>query len=172
MKIIVLILSLCFFPISSFALDIKGLEVDKPVDCDQISALETRTGTFFPACKQGKEMWHHEVSFLSSKARMIFRQAEGILLSVSVSNFQFEEALDALTTKFGQPHIERSTVGNAMGATFEQVVATWTGGATSIRLHKHGSKLNQPWIIMSGAKALERFRQSEAEKTKRNSANI
>jgi len=167
-----LALSLALLATSSYALDIKGLEVDKPVDCDRISALDIRPGQFAPACKNGLDMWFHEISFLGGKATMIPRQGNGILLSITVMNFSFDDALLALTEKFGPPVIEESIVSNAMGAKFEQIEATWTQGSTQLILSKHGSTLNKPVLRLDGAAAFEHWMKTRKEKAKKNAGNL
>lgn len=53
-KLILVLFSLCSF--SSMAFDIKGLKVDKPIDCAVIKSLETRNGTFILRVKKEKKI--------------------------------------------------------------------------------------------------------------------
>lgn len=157
----------------AMALDIKGIEVDKPVNCEQIKALETRTGTFARSCENGSDKWIVQISFLSGTANMWLQQSpERILLSVHLSKFNFEEALEALSMKWGQPEIRKSTVQNRMGATFEQVEAIWKDGSVKIQLSKHGPELDKPSLFMMGEEGMKASRKDKEQKSQRNRENI
>lgn len=169
-----------FFPVvaalvlhSAHALDIKGIEVDKPTDCATIKALEIRQGRFFEACETGKNTWMHEVSFLSGKATMFFTQSvDRILLSTHVVGFKFEEALDALTIKYGPPKLEESVVQNRMGAQFKQVEATWEKGPIALILRRHSSRLNEPSLTLLGEQAMKEQELKRQERAQKGAGNI
>lgn len=166
-------LALLLAPSPAMALDIKGLEVDKPVNCAQINALEIRSGSFAPACENGLDRWYKEVSFLGGKASMTLMQSpERILLRVLVLGFKFDEALDALTLKWGAPHIETSVIQNRAGASFEQVEAIWNDGSITLRLERHGSRIDNPTLSLIGAEAIKAMRKESAEKARRNQGNL
>lgn len=155
------------------ALDIKGLEVDKPVDCEQINALEIRSGKFAQSCENGMDSWYKEISFLSGKASMQLSQSpERTLLSVLLSNFNFNEALDALTLKWGTPHIEKSIIQNRAGASFDQVEATWLDGKKRLILTKHGSRIDKPSLILIGEEAIKAQQKKTIDNAVRNQGNI
>lgn len=133
------------------ALDIKGIQVDQPADCAFIQGLETRRGTFAQACENKKSIWLTEISFLQGSATMLVHQsAEGIVLAVQVLKFDFSDALDALTLKYGPPKLKRSTVQNRMGASFDQLEATWKDGDRTLYLQRHGSTVDAPVIFLTG----------------------
>ena len=169
----VLLFALLLAATPARALDIKGLEVDKPVNCAQINALEIRQGTLAPSCENGMERWFKEISFLSGKANMSLMQSpERVLLHVLVINFKFDEALDALTLKWGKPRIETSVIQNRAGASFDQVEATWTDGEITLRLRRHGNRIDNPTLSLIGAEAIKHRRKQSVDKALRNQDNL
>lgn len=160
-----LFFSLIFvFSLSAKAdLEIKGLQVDKPINCEQVKSLEIRKGNFFNACENKSPEFFTKISFLETTADMFVYQSElGMLKSLLLINFSFDKALSALQAKYGEGDVLKSTIQNRMGATFEQVIATWTDGATQLRLTKHASKLNEPSLWLIG----ELWKKETKEKTK------
>lgn len=172
--------ALVFLVIASFsaaALDIKGLKVDKPVDCDAIKKLETRSGDFFEACKKGSATWYVQADFLTAKALVRLMQSpDRTLTTVAVGDFggfDFDEALNALKVKFGPPtSFQNSWISNRMGVQFQQMEATWIDGAERLVLTKHGDKIDKPSLIYTGAKATEEAKRERDEQAKKSAANI
>jgi hypothetical protein len=159
--------------LKALAFDIKGIEVDKPTDCARIKSLEIRQGTFFPACENGRDKWFVQISFLSGKAEMALHQSpDRILLSILISNFNFNEALDALSGKWGSPQIIKSTVQNRYGASFEQIEATWRDGDAIMKLHKHSARIDSPSLFIIGKEGLSASQKEAEEIVKRNQRNI
>lgn len=162
---------------AAVCLDIKGLKVDKPVNCEAVKALETRTGTFLDACNNGRAEWYTETDFLNGKAMLRLTQSlDRTLLSVSVGesgSFNFETALDALTIKFGAPQSsEKSSIQNRMGASFEQMEAIWVDDDERIVLRKHGTSIGRPSLIYFGKRAAEEVNKERAEKAKKAAGSI
>jgi hypothetical protein len=156
-----------------FAFDIKGLEVDKPVDCEKINAMEYRLYSRSTACQNGEEVWMVRASFLSGEADMFMHQSrDRNLLMISVSNFDFKEALDALTLKWGPPKIEKSIIQNRAGASFEQIEAQWKSGKELLKLSKHGRRIDEANLRLTGEEAIKAFKKEGDEKAKRNQGNI
>lgn len=168
-----IMISAFLFSTNLYALDIKGLEVDKPVDCVFIKSLETRSGTFYPACEEGKERWFVEVSFLSGKTQLMIKQSpDKILESIYTSGFDFNEGLNSLTVKFGEPKIRKSVIQNRMGATFDQIEAIWVEGKTVLSLLKHSSTIGKASLMLTGEKAVSEFEKSIKEKAINGAKNI
>jgi hypothetical protein len=177
MKTLITILAFALACSSAFALDIKGLKVDQPVDCVAIKAMEMRSGTFADTCTAGGSPWYTETQFLNGKAMMRLSQSpEKALLSVAIGDygsFNFNDALDALTVKFGPPtSLEKSTIQNRMGASFDQIEATWVDGDEKIVLSKHGTTINRPFLMYYGKKAGENLERERAEKAKKAAGNL
>ena len=149
------------------ALELKGLKVGQPVDCPIIKAMETRSGTFYNGCVNGVPSFATEVQFLNVKTLMMVGQSpERVLTFVSMSGIDFETALDALTLKFGAPKLERSVIQNRMGASFDQVEATWTDGDERMVLSKHGGSIGRTSLIYLGKEAVAEGQRVRAEKAK------
>ena len=54
MKALPTAIALAAVSLTASALELKGLEVDRPADCAAITAMETRSGCYFPACEEGR----------------------------------------------------------------------------------------------------------------------
>lgn len=163
--------------LSTFALEIKGLKVDQPVDCVAIKALETRSGTFFDACTAGRSSWYTEVQFLNGKALLHLSQSQDkVLLSVTISelgSFNFADVLDALTVKFGSPtSLEKSVIQNRMGASFDQIETRWVDGDEKIVLTKHGATIGRSSLLYFGKEAGEEMKRERVEKAKKAAGNL
>lgn len=155
------------------ALDIKGIRVDAPADCAAIRALEVRQGNFFQSCESGRETWMHRISFLSGQSTLFVRQSiDKVVLSLSVTEFDFHEALDALTIKYGKPTIENSVIQNRMGASFEQTKAHWVQGQLVLSLSKHGSKIDSPMLMLTGEQAVKESQLRRQERATKGAGNI
>jgi hypothetical protein len=158
---------------AAWSLEIKGVEVDAPADCLYIRSLEQRPGKFFEACEARKEYWITEVSFLTGRSPMIVKQdPSGVVTSVYVSGFIFQEALDALTIKFGEPSIETSLIQNRLGATFEQKEARWLRGEKSLVLKRHSSRLDSPSLMLSGRLLGQQATEKRIERATKGADNI
>ncbi|MFK4705990.1 hypothetical protein ABIC83_002829 [Roseateles asaccharophilus] len=162
---------------SAAALDIKGLKVDKPVDCEAIKKLETRSGDFFEACKKGNARWYIQADFLNGKALLRLMQSpDRMLTTVAVGDFggfSFDEALDALKVKFGPPtSFQSSWISNRMGAQFQQMEATWVDGAERLVLTRHGAEIDKPSLVYTGARAAEQSKRERDEQAKKAAGNI
>lgn len=146
------ILATSVFCLSAYAdLEIKGITVDAPADCTLINSMETRAGTFYAACIKKSPQWFTSISFLDGLSDMNITQTPmGMIKSITVTNFNFDKALSSLEAKFGPSKIERSTIQNRMGASFDQVEARWVDGEKHLVLVKHGSQVNKPMLVLYG----------------------
>ncbi len=141
----------CVLSLGVFALDIKGVQVDQPVDCNYVNSLEVRQGMTMKPCENRRPVFQTNVSFLSGTVPMMVHQSEeGVVLAVQVIRFNFQEALDALTVKYGQPKIDRSAIQNRAGSSFEQIEATWQQAGQTLHMQKHGVRIDEPVIFLSG----------------------
>lgn len=159
MKLLFLITSLVF-SVSVVAqsgttkvpLEIKGVFVDKPTDCPQIRALETRSGTFAPSCENGyTKGFYQEVSFLDGVSEMTFYQNDArVLVNINVQRFNYDKALTSLTSKFGAPKTTNEQIQNRMGAQFMKTSSIWTNNGQTLLLMNHCAKLDNPCLSLSG----------------------
>lgn len=153
--------------------EIKGIYVDKPVNCDQIKAVGYTVGSFSGACERGDRIWPVNASFLDGKSVVMITQSEDrIVMSVQVRNFPFTDALDALSVKYGKPSIKNSVIQNRMGASFEQIEATWKDGAEELYLAKHGSELNKPILILTGSESGRDALKQNQQKAQKGAGNL
>jgi hypothetical protein len=161
------------------ALDIKGIRVDEPIQCDRISSLETRLGTLAPACKNKLDSFFTEVSFMWGKATLVTTQSRGLVTSVTLlpgsprkNGFHFEDTLHSMTAVWGRPELEYKTVRNPAGTEYEQVIASWFDGSQRMVLEKHSGRIGVPSLSLIGAE-WQKVRAADAkDKTQRNSASM
>lgn len=148
--------ALCFAAIPSQALEIKGISVNEKADCERIRQLELRPGTFAKSCESLVPMWMHQVAFLRGEATLgVKQQGDGVVTAVLVSHFDFDEALEAFTLKYGKPKLSVSTIQNRMGAKFEQVSAVWEDETSILMLKRHGAKIDEPSLGLMSKKAID-----------------
>lgn len=151
-----LVTAVCFTAMQVHALEIKGISVDEKADCSQIRAMELRPGTFAKSCENLVPMWIHQVAFLSGRATLAVQQrGDGIVTAVLVSHFNFSDALEAFTAKYGEPKLSESIIQNRMGGQFEQTTAVWEDEAAILILKRHGAKIGEPSLSLMSKQAIE-----------------
>lgn len=148
----------------AYALDIKGITVGEKANCELLRSLEVRSGQFFNSCEASQSVLIHRVSFLSGQSSLsVHRGADGLVNAVLVSQFAFDDALDALTQKFGSPRVTNSVVQNGMGAKFDQVSAVWEDDVAILMLKRHGSKLGEPSLSLMSKEAIKNMSQERSK---------
>lgn len=148
----------------AFALDIKGITVGEKANCEQIRAMEVRSGQFFNSCESQQPISIYRVSFLSGQASLSVHQGpDGIVNAVLVNEFSFDDALEALTQKYGAPRVVHSTVQSGLGAKFDQVSAVWEDDVAILMLKRHGSKLGEPSLGLMSKSAIKGRTQEKAK---------
>jgi hypothetical protein len=134
------------------SLEIKGVFVDKPTNCEQLNALEKRVGTFAASCESGyTKGFYKEVSFFEGVSGMTFYQNDDkVLVSINVQNFNYDKALTSLTAKFGPPKTVEEKIQNKMGAQFIKTNSIWMNNGQTLLLANHCAKLDSPCLSLSG----------------------
>jgi hypothetical protein len=149
---------------SANALDIKGIKADAPIDCQAMNKAGTPLiqGTDF--CNHASTLYMVDAPFLSGIAKMtVSTNADKVVESVHVFNFSYSEATAALTEKFGTPTIMTSVIQNGVGAKFDQEIREWAKGSVTMRLQRHGSKINEPRLTLTGAIFSEKLKRESAK---------
>jgi hypothetical protein len=59
-----------------------------------------------------------------------------------------------------------------MGASFDQLEATWTEGDKTLSIRRHGGKVNSPRLLFKGSRAIEDFKNQKIEGAKKNAGNV
>lgn len=170
-----LVFAFLTLPSMANPLEIKGFQVDKPVDCQKINEVGQEFGPYAKAlsCESGKPFWSISGSFLDGYSVFTFSQSkERVLLSVSVGRIKFEDTLNALTVKYGPPTVKNSVIQNRMGASFDQVEATWKDGALLLALLKHSSTIDNPVLRLTGAELLKEVAKRSQEKAQKGAGNL
>ncbi len=167
-------LALCVLGVQhAQALDIRGVTVDEPVNCQYIRSLDVRTGTYAQSCENGVARWFTEISFLNGRSGLsVSQSSKGIALTVSVSSFNYRLAVDAFTEKYGPPAVERSIIQNRAGASFDQEVSTWREGDKMLRISLHGTRIGEPSLILIGRAAIVNAEEVRRETLKKSGGNI
>lgn len=137
-------------PFAAQALNIKGIEIDKPPNCTLLGELD-RFKSIPLECIKKEPAWIQEISFLSSYSRFLFDQTkDGTLRSVSITNFLYSSALVALTEKYGPPKTTRLRTTTATGSEIVDHIHIWQDTSGQIMLQQHGNSINSPSITLSG----------------------
>jgi len=170
-------LALAFLALPSLAapLEIKGFQVDAPVDCAKINEVGAEVGPSPKplSCESGKPFWSISGPFLDGHSVITFVQSQDrVLLSVGVSRIKFDDTLNALTVKYGPPTVKNSVIQNRMGASFDQVEATWRDGASLLTLLKHGSTIDNPVLRLTGAELVKDVAKRNQEKAQKGAGNL
>ncbi len=156
LRIALVIMSMIFSSAAFAQLEIKGIQVDKAADCQYIASLEVRSGKFMNSCERNSPEFFKKVSFLDKTADMwVMLTPTGLVKALSVSNFEFDKAFSSLSAKFGEGKVEKSTIQNRMGAKFEQTTVIWIDGAVTLKLSKHGARINEPSLMLVGEEWLK-----------------
>lgn len=136
-----LVAVLWFIATTSSALDIKGLEVNKPADCKAIVALILPPERPDPlgACEKGLS-YSIETTYVNQPTRMFLRINEaGVLEGVSlIVNVTYEHALSLLTAKWGRPNKNDSGIFEYDDVRLANKAATWTDGDVVLILKSVG----------------------------------
>lgn len=87
---------------SAHALDLVGMEVDKPINCDLLSFMSNTHDT---TCAKTKELeWTSTLEFLDKPTPVLISRApDGTLKSIVMTGFDYDRAIAALRVQFGKP---------------------------------------------------------------------
>lgn len=157
---------------------IKGIEVDKPVNCPYIVSLDVRPEPMvqFP-CRSGHS-YIVDVSFLDGRASLMISEWNGIVSSVLATpvdhdnGLRLDAALDALTVKYGQPKVRRPKIRNRAGADFEQVTARWERGGLALELMRHSTYIDWPSLMLVDRTYAIAMRENRGAAAKKNAGNL
>lgn len=61
----------------------------------------------------------------------------------------FGDVVEAMTGKFGTPHVEKGSVQNGVGNTFDQTTVTWANPLSSMTIQDRWSKIDNMGILMT-----------------------
>lgn len=167
--------ALLALPSLAVPLEIKGFQVDTPVDCAKINEVGAEVGPSPKplSCESGKPFWSISGPFLDGYSVITFVQSQDrVLLSVGVSRIKFTDTLNALTVKYGPPTVKNSVIQNRMGASFDQVEASWKDGATALTLMKHGSTIDSPVLRLTGSELAKDSAKRSQEKAIKGAGNL
>ena len=158
-------------PLPANVLEIKGVTTDRFFDCDEAVKIylpQVTAVSFHRECstKHGGQyanpMLSFKTGFLDGEAGMFVRRnAAGLVDHISVSRFDFEKARIAFQAKYGTGQVQEGTIQNRAGAIFPQTVITWEQGNQTLRLSRHGSRIGEPNLYLSGKLAKQRHEQSK-----------
>ena len=148
---------------SAMALDLKGLEVDKPADCALIAQIQTQKDPL-DACTRGGVILV-KTTFIGDPVEMyVHRDDASRVTAVRMRDIDFEGASIALSDKFGPPKTNESMVQNRLGASFRQVVSTWRADGATLTLRLHGSTIGRSEVTLSSDAAVQGMMKQEAKR--------
>ena len=76
----------------------------------------------------------------------------------------FGDALEALTAKFGTPRVDKGTIQNKMGNSFDQTTAVWANPLSSLTIQSRWSKIDDMGILMTDERLQKLVRDARAAK--------
>lgn len=148
---------------SSHALEIKGIEIDKPTDCSHVGDISNYDS--WQACKGDAPNFVVHTSFLDRKVNILVTRADQkVVTSLYLEGFDFAMAESAFTEKYGRPKATNSVLQNAMGAKFQQRELLWENGNAVLIVRRHGPKVGTATaqlISKQGLAELQRKRESQ-----------
>lgn len=164
MKNLFLFLFIFSFSINIYAteeIQIKGISVDKVINCENIKSISNENSRVYASCLNVKEkQFYFKTSFLDKPTNIyISVNDERVVSAVLISKFDFAKALSSLEAKYGPAYIETSIIQNRMGASFDQKIATWSRDKTVLQIKLHGSKLNESSLFLGGQAAIDHGRE-------------
>jgi hypothetical protein len=74
------------------------------------------------------------------------------------------EVIQALTSKYGTPSIDRSTVQNNAGANFDRIIAIWANPVSSISVNDRFEEVDKMGIIVDDARLKDIYLKAKAAK--------
>lgn len=155
------ILAGCFLGSASLpadALDIKGLEVDKPADCRHVGDISNYDA--WQGCKSEALNFIVNTSFLGYKVDIFVTRDSAMHVSaLRLEGFDFDQARSALSAKYGRPKSRQSSIQNAMGAKFAQTELTWESDRAVLTLRQHGDKIGTSSLSLLSKEAMLKFLQ-------------
>lgn len=138
------------------ALDIKGIEVDKPADCDHIAGISGYDAT--ASCRSSRPDFLVATTFLGTDQTLfVVRNEDHAVSAVYLQGFDFNQAEVAFTAKFGRPKVHDTVIQNALGATFSQRRLVWETATTVLKVARHGERIGTATAILDSKRELARF---------------
>jgi hypothetical protein len=139
------------------ALDLKGIEIDKPLDCERIKAGGTVLGGPCSArADSGPTIWM--TTLVGTKAGIsivVDPSTHDVEFAGSTSRFEFADVRSALTAKFGEPKCAETPVTNGYGAKFVRTVCRWEDATTALMLATNMHKLGDTSLVLASRRAEE-----------------
>lgn len=135
------------------ALDLKGIEVDKPADCAHIASISGASAA--SSCESSKSDFLVTTSFLGAEQTMlIVRTQEREVSTVYLNGFDFDQAEVAFTAKFGKPKAVDTVIQNALGAKFSQRRLVWESATARLRVDRHGDRIGSATAMLDSKREL------------------
>lgn len=161
-------LASCFFTSTAFsaaALDIKGMEAGKQLDCKLVGDISNYDA--WQSCKSDAQRFFVPTTFLGSNVSIfVLRDSALVVSALRLEGFDFDQAKAALSAKYGRPKSKDSLIQNAMGAKFPQTELSWESDRAVLTVRRHGDKIGTPSISLQSIQAMIQFMQKrEANKS-------
>jgi len=136
MKKALFAIALAAAAVSASALDLAGMQVDKPVNCHLIAFMSEDAN----ACNTKELEWTTTLEFLDKQTPvMISRNERGVLKSIVMTGFNYDRAVRAMRMQHGRPIHNNADE------------AVWAVGSQSIRVSRYGGI--GPLLVYAGKAA-------------------
>lgn len=183
-KLLTLILfTLSFTAIAMPPLELKGVQVGKPVDCAVIAENHKQTAkpgfeesayaSMLERCNQATKDVRSDTPFVNHNNAMsyITLDSNRNVNSVRISHpeLSFSEMVSGLTSKYGKPKTDTTTLMNGLGAKFEKITAKWIDKAgNTLLVSNRGTGGNYPSATLISVEMLK----ESLEKSKKSKENL
>jgi hypothetical protein len=144
------LLAVLWMPMTSSALDFKGVELGASV---APKFIEERTGV---KCGKGANkliVCNGNITITGAPAYMnLVIGASGTVMRIDISfdSGYYAQVSSALLDKFGNPTGRQvSVLQNRMGASFDQEVINWVEGGSEAKLKRYAGKVSESSLYMS-----------------------
>jgi hypothetical protein len=176
----------------AFALDIKGIEIGKPLDCDSFAkstkhyyygdlasyeVLVLRCKGSIPEYAYGsaKEDWkvkYLQVTFLNGVVEMAVYRNDQLVVERAradiIGNSMLSDAVEGFTAKYGKPRVVSETVQNGYGATAERTTYTWSDEKARLTVISNSGKIGEHSLVLDSMESLTK----EMNERKANLGNL
>jgi hypothetical protein len=146
-----------FICLPASALDIKGVAVGKPLDCERIRSEGGARGG--PCVDDGVSatMMIWGTTLLGTRTDIMVRvdPSSHAVLDALIKDINFDDMRTALTKKFGQPQCTDTAMTNGMGAHFAANQCVWEDASSVMVMSRNMHKLGDSQLTLLGRKAIE-----------------
>jgi hypothetical protein len=140
---------------SAQALDLKGLEIGKPVDCERMKAAGTVVGG---QCESPETTAGWQTTLAGHPTLVMFNVEHGKLTRALSNDFDFDAVRSALVQRWGEPECAEAPMMNGHGAKFMRTLCTWTADGATLAIGQNVQRWGDRFLQFSRDRSAEAAR--------------